>query len=86
MAVYEYECEPCQVVIEEMFSIGQAPEEIECSSCKGKARRIISQSTFHLKGNSWAAAGYTSAKARGAACGDAANNLQVDSGFSGRKK
>ena len=59
MPIFEYEC-PEGTVTERMNR--RDTEEITCPVCGRKARRIISISTFKLKGGGWYADGYASTK------------------------
>jgi putative FmdB family regulatory protein len=59
MPIYEYEC-PKGTVTERMTR--RDTREITCPECGRKARRIISVSTFQLKGGGWYADGYASKK------------------------
>ncbi len=59
MPVYEFEC-PHGTITERLVSIGT--EEIECPECRQKAKKIISQCTFTLKGGGWYADGYAAKK------------------------
>jgi len=43
MPFYDFECENCNKVTEEMFSIAKRPSYIPCPNCGGKAIRIISR-------------------------------------------
>lgn len=54
MPVYEYICESCEKVIEEMQKFSDAPLT-DCEACgaKGKLRKLISRSSFALKGTGW---------------------------------
>jgi len=52
MPIYEYECEKCGNVFEAFQSFSDR-SLTKCSSCSGKLHKIISQSTFHLKGSGW---------------------------------
>ena len=52
MPVYEYECTECGKVKEALQKISDPPLQ-ECPSCKGTMKKLISQSTFHLKGSGW---------------------------------
>jgi len=49
--IYEYACEHCGV-FEEMQRITDAPLA-KCPKCKRKVRRLISQTSFQLKGSGW---------------------------------
>ncbi|MFH0959490.1 MAG: zinc ribbon domain-containing protein [Pseudomonadota bacterium] len=57
MPVYEYRCEKCGNEFEAWQRISDAPIEC-CSECGGKASKLISQSTFVLKGSGWYATDY----------------------------
>ena len=52
MPIYQYKCSECQKITEELRSITDDPPNIICS-CGAMAYKIISQSTFHLKGEGW---------------------------------
>ena len=52
MPIYEYECESCGKVIENWQHFSDAPL-ITCESCGGNLHKLISHSTFHLKGSGW---------------------------------
>jgi len=52
MPVYEYECTRCGH-IEEAFQNFSDKPLTRCGHCAGKLRKLISQSTFHLKGTGW---------------------------------
>ena len=52
MPIYEYQCEICGNEFEKCQKFSD-PVVDKCSTCGGKARRLISQSTFVLKGTGW---------------------------------
>ncbi len=52
MPIYEYRCEKCGKEFEAWQRISDEPIE-NCSECGGAARKLISQSTFVLKGSGW---------------------------------
>ncbi|MCP3943344.1 MAG: zinc ribbon domain-containing protein [Desulfobacteraceae bacterium] len=62
MPVYEYQCKNCGQVEEAFQKISEPPLE-SCSQCKGHLKKIISQSTFHLKGSGWYVTDYGGKKA-----------------------
>ncbi len=62
MPVYEYQCSACGQVEEAFQKISESPLE-SCSHCKGHLKKIISQSTFHLKGSGWYVTDYGGKKA-----------------------
>jgi putative FmdB family regulatory protein len=52
MPIYEYECTKCGE-IEEIFQKFSDKPLSKCKHCSGKLHKLISQSTFHLKGTGW---------------------------------
>jgi putative FmdB family regulatory protein len=52
MPIYEYHCEKCGKEFEAWQRISDDPID-KCSECGGQARKLISQSTFVLKGSGW---------------------------------
>ena len=52
MPIYEYRCQSCGKEFEEWQKFSDPPVE-KCSDCGGKTCRLISQSTFVLKGTGW---------------------------------
>jgi putative FmdB family regulatory protein len=57
MPIYEYECTQCGR-IEEVFQKFSDKPLKRCPHCSGKLHKLISQSTFHLKGSGWYATDY----------------------------
>jgi putative FmdB family regulatory protein len=51
MPVYEYQCQQCGV-FEATQKITERPLQ-RCPSCKGKVKRLISNTSFQLKGSGW---------------------------------
>lgn len=66
MPIYEYCCEECRQMFEEWQS-GFDEKELECPVCGGVSRRVISNTSFHLKGGGWYATEYGNKS--GASCG-----------------
>src|ERR1700738_1136191 len=56
MPIYEYKCPKCGVV-EVMQGIKEKPLK-KCPNCKAKVERMISSSSFVLKGSGWYATDY----------------------------
>src|ERR1022692_3002834 len=56
MPIYEYKCPKCGVV-EVMQGIKEAALK-KCPNCKSKVERMISSSSFVLKGSGWYATDY----------------------------
>lgn len=52
MPIYEYQCEQCGKTEEAIQKFSDAPLT-SCSGCSGKLHKLISQSSFHLKGTGW---------------------------------
>ena len=52
MPIYEYLCENCGREFEEWQKFSDPPVTT-CNKCGGSTRRLISQSTFVLKGTGW---------------------------------
>jgi putative FmdB family regulatory protein len=58
MPIYEYKCSECKKVFSKLESITNEQKVKDCPECGGKAHRIISQTSFQLKGGGWFAQGY----------------------------
>ena len=80
MPIYEYRCRKCNREFEVVQSI-TAPELRSCKFCKGPVTKLMSVSSFHLKGSGWYVTDYggrkapvseTAAKRESAAKSDAA--------------
>jgi len=53
MPIYEYECQNCGIITEALQGFKEKPLK-KCPECgKLKLERMISLSSFHLKGNGW---------------------------------
>jgi putative FmdB family regulatory protein len=61
MPVYEYECDSCGKVFEVQQRMADAPLT-QCPECDGTVRKVMSMSSFQLKGGGWYADGYASAR------------------------
>ncbi len=58
MPIYEYECSECDKVMEVQQRISDSPLET-CPDCGGKVKKLVSMSSFQLKGGGWYADGYS---------------------------
>lgn len=58
MPLYEYQCTKCGE-IEEAIQKFSDPPLTTCRHCSGILTKLISQSSFHLKGTGWYATGYS---------------------------
>lgn len=59
MPIYEYECKKCGRHAEVLQRFSDPPVST-CEKCKGRMKKLISQSTFHLKGTGWYVTDYAS--------------------------
>jgi len=62
MPSYEFKCEECNIVMEKYLPISTRIKFILCHKCGGKAKKIISNSSFILKGRGWYTDGYNKEK------------------------
>ncbi|MFH0727156.1 MAG: zinc ribbon domain-containing protein [Pseudomonadota bacterium] len=58
MPIYEYECRQCGKVEEAIQKFSDKPLTT-CKRCSGELSKLVSQSSFHLKGAGWFADGYS---------------------------
>jgi len=61
MPVYEYECPKCKD-IKEIITIRSEDKKVICDKCDLEMKKIISGSSFILKGIGWGADGYENKK------------------------
>ena len=59
MPVYEYECQECEKVFEVQQKIADKPLS-DCPECQAPVKKLMSMSSFQLKGGGWYADGYSS--------------------------
>ncbi len=59
MPVYEYECKDCDKVYEVKQKIADEPLKT-CPVCEAPVKKLMSMSSFQLKGGGWYADGYAS--------------------------
>ncbi len=52
MPIYEYKCLKCNHEFEAVQKFSEAPVQ-QCSVCGGPVKKLISRSSFHLKGSGW---------------------------------
>lgn len=65
MPIYEYHCTACDENFEVTQKISDAPLGA-CPRCDGKVEKLISQSSFVLKGSGWYKTDYASKAGGGA--------------------
>ncbi len=61
MPIYEYECQGCGKLHEIMQKITEPPVA-KCPDCGGEMRKLISNTSFVLKGTGWYMTDYASNK------------------------
>lgn len=52
MPIYEYQCSKCGEIFEAFQKISDEPLS-QCKFCHAKVEKLISQSSFQLKGSGW---------------------------------
>ena len=67
MPLYEYQCTQCGKIEEAIQKFSDPPLTV-CPHCSGKLNKLISQSSFHLKGTGWYVTDYS--KKSSSASGD----------------
>ncbi len=89
MPIYEYECTKCGHQTEILQKFSDAPIS-KCDACSGKMKKLISHSTFHLKGTGWYVTDYANKSKNNAAPqkkkGDASTSSNSDTSTSDAKK
>ena len=66
MPIREYKCKDCGNYIEVIQGINEKPLE-KCEKCGGKLEKLISNSSFVLKGSGWYKTDYSSSGGGGKA-------------------
>ena len=59
MPIYEYRCKSCGTLIEVIQKFDDKPLR-KCRECAGRLEKLISRTSFQLKGGGWFAQGYGS--------------------------
>jgi len=59
MPIYEYECDKCGSHVEALQKFTDPPI-LECEQCHASMKKLISHSSFHLKGTGWYVTDYAS--------------------------
>ena len=68
MPIYEYECTSCSNVFEIFQRLTEDPLTA-CPDCLGTVKKLMSMSSFQLKGGGWYADGYSSKSSSSSASG-----------------
>ena len=64
MPIYEYECTSCCNVFE-VFQRMTEDQLTDCPDCSGPVKKLVSMTSFQLKGGGWYADGYSSKSSNG---------------------
>lgn len=64
MPIYEYRCRKCGEVTEVIQKFSDRPKR-KCRSCSGRLEKLVSRTSFLLKGGGWYAEGYGAGKKTG---------------------
>ena len=65
MPIYEYKCQKCGKQFEALQGIND-PDLKSCKFCRGKVHKMISMTSFALKGSGWYATDYAGKKPQAA--------------------
>lgn len=83
MPLYEYQCTACGKIEEAIQKFSDAPLTT-CKHCSGTLHKMISQSSFHLKGTGWYVTDYSkkspTAKSESASSGKAGDEKSSSGG------
>ena len=79
MPIYEYRCPDCKQIFEE-WQRDYEEHEVMCPVCGSKAERLISHTSFILKGTGWYATDYS--QARSGTSGKGGNGAKKKETFS----
>jgi putative FmdB family regulatory protein len=83
MPIYEYQCKDCGGEFEYQQRMADASKTV-CESCGGQLERLISRSSFLLKGSGWYKDLYSSAKPQ-ASASDSSSTAPSSSASSGNE-
>jgi putative FmdB family regulatory protein len=78
MPIYEYECADCGKIDEVLQKFSDKPLK-KCRYCSGKVHKLISHSSFHLKGTGWYVTDYADRSKRSSAPSQREEKSSVDS-------
>ncbi len=73
MPIYEYKCNACGHRFEKLQSFSEEPVKT-CPQCGGEVRKLISRSSFILKGSGWYATDYARKNGGSSSTGSASSS------------
>ena len=82
MPIYEYVCEKCGNHLEVMQKVTDEPLK-RCTNCRGKLEKIISRTSFQLKGSGWYKSDYSSTGSKPKAKEEKSSDKKTESTSSG---
>lgn len=86
MPLYEYQCQRCGHVMEVLQKFSDPPRR-KCEKCSGKVEKLVSRTSFQLKGGGWFNEGYGGgSKGSKSSSSKAAKPSKKSSGGSGNGK
>ena len=87
MPIYEYRCRKCGETTEVIQKFSDRPKR-KCPSCAGRLEKLVSRTSFMLKGGGWYAEGYSAGKKSGnsGSSGSSGSGSSGSSSDSGTKK
>ena len=81
MPLYEYRCTKCGAEMEVLQKFSDPPKR-RCRKCHGKLEKLISRTSFQLKGGGWFEQGY-GGSSRGRASGSSSSSTGSGSSSTG---
>ena len=85
MPIYEYECTKCGKIDEVLQTFTDRSLK-KCRYCSGKVHKLISQSSFHLKGTGWYVTDYADRPRNSSALPQKEEKKSADSGKKSSEK
>ncbi len=76
MPIYEYKCSKCGEIFEAFQKINDSPLTA-CKFCQGRVERLISHSSFQLKGSGWYLTDYARKSASPSSSKDSGSKTDV---------
>lgn len=78
MPIYEYKCTACSHEFQAMQKFSDAPVH-QCPTCGSPVKKLISRSSFHLKGTGWYLTDYAKKNSPSACEGESSSNASSPS-------
>lgn len=75
MPIYEYRCSACGHEVEVIQKMGDRRRR-KCPDCDGRMEKLVSRTSFLLKGGGWYAEGYSKGRAKKPSGGDGPEKKQ----------